>query len=110
MQTIARHHNALSSAQKIRLVADQLRGEKVSQALNILTYNKKKAAVILKKVLESAIANSEHNDGSDIDQLKIIKIFIDKGSTIKRSLPRAKGRTDRIMKYRSHITIIVSDQ
>ncbi|WWO98832.1 MAG: 50S ribosomal protein L22 [Candidatus Dasytiphilus stammeri] len=110
MQTIARHHNASSSAQKLRLIANQIRGEKVSQALNILTYNKKKAALILKKVLESAIANSEHNDGADIDKLKIARVFIDKGLTIKRSLPRAKGRTDRILKHTSHITIIVSDE
>ncbi|WWO97467.1 MAG: 50S ribosomal protein L22 [Candidatus Dasytiphilus stammeri] len=108
MQTIARYHNAVSSAQKIRLIADQIRGKKVSHALNILTYNKKKAAGIIKKVLESAIANSEHNDGAEFDELKVAKIFIDKGSTIKRSFLRAKGRTDRIVKHRSHITIIVS--
>ncbi|WWP00340.1 MAG: 50S ribosomal protein L22 [Candidatus Dasytiphilus stammeri] len=110
MQTIARYHNAVSSAQKMRLIADQIRGQKVSYALNILNYNKKKAAGIIKKVLESAIANSEHNDGAEIDNLKISKIFIDKGSTIKRSFFRAKGRTDRILKHRSHITIIVSNQ
>ncbi|WWO95430.1 MAG: 50S ribosomal protein L22 [Candidatus Dasytiphilus stammeri] len=107
-QTIARYKNAVSSAQKLRLIADQIRGVKVSTALNFLMYNKKKAAVLIKKVLESAIANSEHNDGANIDELKIIQIYIDKGSTIQRSFLRAKGRTDRIVKHRSHITIIVS--
>lgn len=80
METIAKHRHARSSAQKVRLVADLIRGKKVSQALDILTYTNKKAAVLVKKVLESAIANAEHNDGADIDDLKVTKIFVDEGS------------------------------
>ena len=76
METIAKHRHARSSAQKVRLVADLIRGKKVSQALDILTYTNKKAAVLVKKVLESAIANAEHNDGADIDDLKVTKIFV----------------------------------
>jgi len=85
-------------------------GKKVSQALDILTYTNKKAAVLVKKVLESAIANAEHNDGADIDDLKITKIFVDEGPTMKRIMPRAKGRADRILKRTSHITVVVSDR
>ncbi|MDU0899792.1 MAG: 30S ribosomal protein S3, partial [Escherichia coli] len=84
METIAKHRHARSSAQKVRLVADLIRGKKVSQALDILTYTNKKAAVLVKKVLESAIANAEHNDGADIDDLKVTKIFVDEGPSMKR--------------------------
>ena len=97
METIAKHRHARSSAQKVRLVADLIRGKKVSQALDILTYTNKKAAVLVKKVLESAIANAEHNDGADIDDLKVAKIFVDEGPSMKRIMPRAKGRADRIL-------------
>lgn len=110
METLAQHRQARSSAQKVRLIADLVRGKKVPQALNILTYTNKKAAIVVKKVLESAIANAEHNNGSDIDQLRIKKIFINEGTTMKRMMPRAKGRADRILKRTSHITIIVSDR
>ncbi|WP_115800225.1 50S ribosomal protein L22 [Escherichia coli] len=119
METIAKHRHARSSAQKVRLVADLIRGKKVSQALDILTYTNKKAAVLVKKVLESAIANAEHNDGADIDDLKVTKIFvdegpsmkrIDEGPSMKRIMPRAKGRADRILKRTSHITVVVSDR
>ena len=111
METLAQHRHARSSAQKVRLVADLIRGKKVSQALDILTYtNKKKAAVLVKKVLESAIANAEHNDGADIDDLKVAKIFVDEGPSMKRIMPRAKGRADRILKRTSHITVVVSDR
>lgn len=116
METIAKHRHARSSAQKVRLVADLIRGKKVSQALDILTYTNKKAAVLVKKVLESAIANAEHNDGADIDDLKVTKIFVDEGPSIpsipsmKRIMPRAKGRADRILKRTSHITVVVSDR
>ena len=103
METIAKHRHARSSAQKVRLVADLIRGKKVSQALDILTYTNKKAAVLVKKVLESAIANAEHNDGADIDDLKVTKIFVDEGPSMKRIMPRAKGRADRILKRTSHI-------
>lgn len=109
METIARHRHARSSAQKVRLVADLIRGKKVSRALVILEYNRKKAAVLLKKVVESAIANAEHNDGADIDDLKIAKVSVDEGPSMKRTMPRAKGRADRIKKRTSHITVVVSD-
>lgn len=108
METIAKHRHARSSAQKVRLVADLIRGKKVSQALDILTYTNKKAAVLVKKVLESAIANAEHN--ADIDDLKVTKIFVDEGPSMKRIMPRAKGRADRILKRTSHITVVVSDR
>ncbi|MDB6980975.1 50S ribosomal protein L22 [Escherichia coli] len=108
METIAKHRHARSSAQKVRLVADLIRGKKVSQALDILTYTNK--AVLVKKVLESAIANAEHNDGADIDDLKVTKIFVDEGPSMKRIMPRAKGRADRILKRTSHITVVVSDR
>lgn len=109
METLAQHRHARSSAQKVRLVADLIRGKKVSQALDILTYTNK-AAVLVKKVLESAIANAEHNDGADIDDLKVAKIFVDEGPSMKRIMPRAKGRADRILKRTSHITVVVSDR
>ncbi|WP_348666367.1 50S ribosomal protein L22 [Arsenophonus symbiont of Ornithomya chloropus] len=110
METIAMHRYARSSAQKIRLVADLIRGKKVFQAIEILNYTNKKAASLVKKVLESAIANAEHNDGADIDDLKVKKIFVNEGSTMKRIMPRAKGRADRILKRTSHITVVVSDK
>ncbi|MXP51276.1 50S ribosomal protein L22 [Pantoea sp. SoEX] len=110
MESIARYRRAHSSAQKVRLVVDLIRGKKVSEALNILVYSNKKASLLVKKVLESAIANAEHNDGSDIDELKIKKISVDEGPTMKRMRLRAKGRSDRIMKRTSHITIVVSNR
>ncbi|AKC32477.1 50S ribosomal protein L22 [Candidatus Pantoea carbekii] len=109
METIARCRYAHASAQKVRLVANLIRGKTVSQALDILTYTNKKAAGLVKKVLESAIANAEHNDGTDVDDLKVAKIFVDEGTTMKRIMPRAKGRADRILKRSSHITVIVAD-
>lgn len=109
METVAKHRQANISAQKTRLVADQIRGMQVEQALNLLTFSKKKAAVLIKKVLESAIANAEHNDGADIDELKVSSIFVDEGPTMKRIRPRAKGRADRIFKRTCHITVKVSD-
>jgi large subunit ribosomal protein L22 len=98
------------SPQKSRLVADQIRGLSVEKALNILAFSNKKSASIIKKVLESAIANAEHNDGADIDELKIAKIYVDQGPTLKRLSPRARGRADRILKPTSHITITVEEQ
>ncbi|WMY96137.1 MAG: 50S ribosomal protein L22 [Arsenophonus sp.] len=109
METIAMHRYARSSAQKIRLVADLIRGKKVFKAIEILNYTNKKAASLVKKVLESAIANAEHNNSADIDDLKVKKIFVNEGSTMKRIMPRAKGRADRILKRTSHITVVVSD-
>ncbi|KYP97627.1 50S ribosomal protein L22 [Sodalis-like endosymbiont of Proechinophthirus fluctus] len=109
METIAQYRHARSSARKIRLVADLIRGKEVSQALEVLNYINKKAASLVKKVLESAIANAEHNGGADIDDLKVTKIFVDAGPSMKRIMPRAKGRADRILKRTSHITVVVSD-
>ncbi len=109
MQTSAKHRHAKISAQKCRLVADQLKGMPVDQALTLLNFSSRKAAVMLRKVLESAIANAEHNDGADIDELKISSIFIDQGPTAKRMRARAKGRGNRILKRTSHITVTVAD-
>ncbi|MDP5293350.1 50S ribosomal protein L22 [Oceanimonas sp. CHS3-5] len=110
MEAIAKHRFARTSAQKARLVADQVRGLSVDKALEVLAFSPKKAAVLVKKVLESAIANAEHNEGADIDELKVSKIFVDEGPTMKRIRPRAKGRADRIMKRTSHVTVVVSDR
>lgn len=110
MEVLAQYRQARSSAQKIRLVADLIRGKKVQIALEILTYSNKKASYLVKKVLESAIANAEHNDGADIDNLIIKKIFVNEGPTMKRMMPRAKGRADRILKRTSHITVVVSNR
>ncbi|QJC31707.1 50S ribosomal protein L22 [Enterobacteriaceae endosymbiont of Donacia tomentosa] len=109
MEIIAKHRYARSSAQKLRLIANLIRRKKISAALDILNFSKKKASFLIKKVLNSAIANAEHNYGLDIDSLFVYKIFIDLGSNMKRIMPRAKGRSDRILKYTSHITIILSD-
>ena len=97
------------SAQKCRLVADQIRGLSVGRAVEILEFSPKKASEIVQKVLNSAIANAEHNDGADIDELKVIKIFVDEGPTQRRFQPRAKGRACKILKRTSHLTIMVSD-
>ncbi|MCT6701409.1 50S ribosomal protein L22 [Rheinheimera sp. 4Y26] len=109
MQALAKHKFARSSAQKTRLVADQIRGLAVGKALDVLTYSPKKAAELVKKVLLSAIANAEHNEGADIDTLKVKTVFVDEGPSMKRIKPRAKGRADRIVKRTSHITVIVAD-
>ena len=97
------------SADKGRLVADLVRGRPVEQALNILTFTPKKAAGIIKKALESAIANAEHNDGADIDELKVKTIFVEQGATLKRFSARAKGRGNRISKPTAHIYITVGN-
>ncbi|GAA5645676.1 MULTISPECIES: 50S ribosomal protein L22 [Vibrio] len=110
MEAVAKHNFARISPQKARLVADQIRGKSVDQALEILTFSNKKAAELIKKVLESAIANAEHNEGADIDDLSVAKIFVDEGPTMKRIMPRAKGRADRILKRSSHITVVVADR
>lgn len=109
METAAKLRSAMISAQKARLVPDQIRGQKVDQALNVLAFSTKKAAQMVKKVLESAIANAEHNEGADVDELRVSAIFVDEGMTMKRIQPRAKGRADRIMKRTCHITVKVSD-
>ncbi|HEY8354048.1 MAG TPA: 50S ribosomal protein L22 [Methylophilaceae bacterium] len=97
------------SPQKARLVADLIRGKRVDSALNILTYTPKKGAQIIKKVVESAIANAEHNEGADIDELKVVSIYVDKGIVLKRIRARAKGRAGRILKPTSHITVTVGN-
>lgn len=109
MEVSATLKSARLSAQKGRLVADQIRGLPVESALQTLNFSTKKAAQIIKKVLESAIANAEHNEGADIDELKIATIYVDEGRTAKRMRPRAKGRGNRILKRSSHITVTVSD-
>ena len=109
MVVIAKLRGARLSAQKARLVADQVRGKRVEEALELLTYSSKKGAAIIKKVLNTAIANAEHNEGADVDELKISTICVDAGTTMKRIMPRAKGRADRILKRSCHITITVAD-
>jgi large subunit ribosomal protein L22 len=109
MATAAKLRYARISAQKVRLVADQIRGLPVDKAINILTFSNKKAAVLVKKVLDSAIANAENNDGADIDELKVQTIFVDEGPSFKRVTPRARGRANRIVKRTSHITIMVAE-
>ena len=107
MSTTAVVKGVRLSAQKGRLVADLIRGLPVDKALNILSFSPKKGAVIIKKGLESAIANAEHNDGADIDELKVTTIYIDKGASLKRMMARAKGRGNSIEKQTCHITITV---
>jgi large subunit ribosomal protein L22 len=109
MEVSAKLSTARLSAQKARLVADQIRGKAVEEALELLTYSPKKGAAIIKKVLNSAIANAEHNEGVDIDELKVSSIYVDEGMTMKRIQPRAKGRADRILKRSCHITVKVAD-
>ena len=101
--------NARVSAQKARLVADLIRGKSVEQALNTLTFTPKKSAVLMKKVLKSAIANAEHNEGADIDTLKVATVYVDKGPSLKRFTARAKGRGNRIEKQTCHITLVVGN-
>ncbi len=109
MEAKAIHRNARVSAQKARLVVDQVRGLKIYNALNILTFSSKKAAVMIKKVVESAVANAEHNEGADIDELKVKTIYVDKAASFKRFLARAKGRGNQIEKQSCHITVVVGD-
>ncbi len=110
MEVAAKLRFARISPQKCRLVADQIRGLPVDKALNILAFSPKKGAAMLKKVLESAIANAEHNDGADVDELFIKSVFVDQGPTMKRIMPRAKGRANRILKRTSHITVAVGEK
>ncbi len=109
MEVSAKLKGARISAQKARLVADQVRGLPVDEALNVLAFSSKKAAHIVKKVLESAIANAENNEGADIDELKVATIFVDEGMVMKRIRPRAKGRADQILKRTCHITVKVAE-
>ena len=109
MRVSAQHKNARISAQKARLVADLIRGKEVEQALNILAFSTKKGAELIKKVLESAIANAEHNNGADIDELKVVTIYVDKAASLKRFQARAKGRGNRIEKQTCHINVVVGN-
>jgi large subunit ribosomal protein L22 len=109
MEVAARLKGAQISAQKVRLIADQVRGLRVEEALGLLEFSTKKGAHIVKKLLDSAIANAENNEGADVDELKVSSIFVDEGMTMKRLRPRAKGRADRILKRSCHITIKVAD-
>ena len=109
MEVKAIHRGARISAQKTRLVADQIRGLPVDKALNVLTFSPKKAAGIVKKVVLSAIANAEHNEGADIDELKVTSIMVDKAASLKRFTARAKGRGNRIEMQSCHITVTVGN-
>lgn len=109
METTAILKGVRLSAQKGRLVADQIRGLSVENALSILKFSPKKGFAIIKKLLDSAIANAEHNDGADIDELKISKILVDRGTLMKRTSARAKGRGNRITKPTCHIELTVCD-
>ncbi len=110
MEVSAKLKGAPISAQKARLVADQVRGRQVDEALDLLDFSPKKAAKLIKKLLDSAIANAENNEGADVDELVISSVFVDEGRTMKRLRPRAKGRADRIFKRSCHITLQVSDK
>ena len=109
MEVSARLKGARISAQKVRLVADQIRGQQVGEALNILNFSTKKGAHLVKKLLESAIANAEHNEGADVDELLVAQILVDEATAMKRIKPRAKGRADRVLKRSCHITLAVAD-
>ena len=109
METKAILNGARLSAQKGRLVADMIRGQPVDKALNILAFTPKKGAAIIKKVLESAIANAEHNDGADIDALKVKSVLVERGSFLKRFQARAKGRGNRVLKHSCNIYVTVGD-
>ena len=109
MEVSAKLKGAQISAQKARLVADQVRGRHVDEALDLLEFSPKKASKLVKKLLDSAIANAENNEGADVDELVISSVFVDEGRTMKRLRPRAKGRADRIFKRSCHITLMVSN-
>jgi large subunit ribosomal protein L22 len=109
MQVAAKLFGVRISPQKARLVADQIRGMKVGPADSLLQFSNKRAAELLQKVLRSAIANAENNNGADVDDLKVSRIFVDEGPVMKRMHPRAKGRGARILKRTSHITVVVGD-
>jgi large subunit ribosomal protein L22 len=109
IEVMSKLKGARLSAQKCRLVADQIRGLPVEKAINLLTFSTKKGAAILKKLLESAIANAEHNFALDIDELKVATIYVDKAASMKRFMARAKGRGCRIEKQTCHVTLVLSN-
>ncbi len=110
MEVHAKYRFARISPQKCRLIADQIRGLPVDVALNTLNFGLTKSSDLMKKILESAIANAEHNEGADIDELHVSKVYVDEGPTMKRIRPRAKGRANRILKRTSHIIVCVADR
>jgi len=110
MEVVAKLKFARLSPQKCRLVCDQVRGLNIDRALDVLKFSRKRSAAVIKKVLDSAIANAEHNNGADIDELKIAKVFADQGPTYKRMQAKAKGRGSRILKPTCHITVVLSDE
>lgn len=110
MEVIAKANNVALSAQKGRLIANMIRYMRVANAIEVLRFTPKKGAAFVLKVLQSAIANAENNNGADIDELLIGVIYVDEATTLKRISPRAKGRSNRISKRRCHITIKVSDE
>jgi len=110
MEVSSKLNNAPLSAQKARLVGDQIRGLSVDRALNLLRFSSKKAAGIIRKVLESAIANAEHNENADVDELRVSSVFVDEGRTMKRVSARAKGRANYILKRTCHITVKVEER
>jgi large subunit ribosomal protein L22 len=110
MEVAARLKFVRLSPQKCRLVCDLIRGLPIERALDTLKFSSKRAAAVLKKVVDSAIANAEHNHGADIDDLKVAQVYVDQGPTYKRMMARAKGRGTRILKQTSHITVILSDE
>ena len=109
MRVVAKAKMLRVSPRKARLVADMVRGKPVEEAQDILTFSTQKAAGLVSKVLESAIANAEENEGADVDELRVGEIFVDEGVTMKRIRPRARGRADRILKRTSHVTVAVTD-
>ena len=110
METRAYLKGTRLSPQKAGLVADAIRGKSVQDAMDFLGFNKQKGAAVIKKLLESAIANAENNEGADVDELKVSTVFVDEGMTMKRLRPRAKGRADRIFKRSCHITVKVAEK
>lgn len=108
-QVIAKGRYIRSSAQKMRLVVNMIRGKTVVYALDFLSFSNKKSAILVKKVINSAVANARHNYHMDINLLKIVSIFVDSGPSMKRIMPRAKGRSDRLLKRTSHLTVILSN-
>ena len=110
MQAMATLKHARISPQKARLVADQIRGLAVDRALEVLTFSNRKAAGLVKSVLDSAIANAEHNEGADIDELKVSAVWVDEGPVMKRIRARARGRANRIIKRTCHINVAVAEQ
>ena len=110
METLAQHRHARSSAQKVRLVADLIRGKKVGEAFAILKYTPKVGSEVIEKVLRSAVANAEHNFNMNVDKLVVSTCFVDAGPTMKRIHPRSRGQAFKILKRSSHVTVCVDEK